>query len=126
MSRKEIATNPDADKSLIKAWDKQRALPTWDESKVREWSEVAKEAKANGAEAHVGLIFEICAEKGSELPRGDPDRKFKGRVVFQGNNVKDHNWDFAMFDELSSSPATLTAGKAADIYGLFEGHTVMQ
>ena len=31
-----------------------------------------------------------------------------------------------MFQELSSLPATVEAGKAADAYGLFEGHTVMQ
>ena len=40
--------------------------------------------------------------------------------------MKDENWDVALFQELSSSPATMEAGKAADAYGLFEGHTVEQ
>ena len=44
---------------------------------------------------HVGRIFEICVEKGAELNKGDPGRKFKGRVVYQGNNVKDENYDMA-------------------------------
>ncbi len=51
VSKKEIQSNPAADASLLKEWNKQRALPTWDEKRVREWSEVAKEAKANGGEA---------------------------------------------------------------------------
>ena len=79
-----------------------------------------------GTKAHVGRIFEICVEKGSELPKGNPGRKCKGRVVFQGNDVKDENWNQALFQDLSSSPATMEAGKAADAYGLFTGHTVEQ
>ena len=31
---------------------------------------------------HWGSIFDLCTEKGSELPDGDPLKKFKGRVVF--------------------------------------------
>ena len=50
---------------------------------------MSKEALKNKTKVHVGKVFEICVEKGSELPLGDPMRKFKGRTVFQGNNVKD-------------------------------------
>ena len=71
-------------------------------------------------------IFELCVEKGSELPEGDPARKFKGRSVFQGNQVKDENWNNAMFAELGSSPAALQAAKLVDAYGLLPGHTTEQ
>jgi hypothetical protein len=50
----------------------------------------------------------------------------KGRAVFQGNDVRDQNWDAAMFQELSSCPATMEAAKAADAYGLAPGHTLEQ
>jgi hypothetical protein len=120
---KEIATNKKALDAVLKEWDKLRKAGCWDESLVREWDDVCREAKAKGKKAHVGRIFEICVERGSELPESDPGRKFKGRVVFQGNDVKDENWDVALFQELSSSPATMEAGNAADAYGLFEGHT---
>ena len=76
--------------------------------------------------AHFGRIFAICVEKNSEFPEGDPARKFKGRVVFQGNNVRDQNWDAALFQELSSCPATLEAAKAADAYGLSTGKVTEQ
>ena len=72
------------------------------------------------------MIFEICVEKGSELKEGDPARKYKGRVVFQGNEVRDQNFDYAIFDELSSAPASMAAAKAADAFGVCEGHDIQQ
>ena len=86
---------------------KLRKIECWDESRVREWADVAAEARRAGTKAHVGRIFEICVEKGSELPVGDPGRKYKGRVVYQGNEVKDERSDYAIFEELSSSPSTM-------------------
>jgi hypothetical protein len=87
---------------------------------------VSGESKRSGNKAHVGRVFAICVEKNSELPDGHPNKKFKGRVVFQGNDVKDENWDVALFQELSSCPATMEAAKAADCYGLFPGHDIQQ
>jgi len=122
----EKRTHPKALAALAKEWKRLRDINTWDESKVREWRDVANEAKATGIEAHVGRIFDICVEKNSELNESDPSRKYKGRVVFQGNNVLDHNWEVAMFQEMSSCPATMGAAKAADCYGLLPGNHVMQ
>ena len=51
-------------------------------------------------------------EKGSELQKGNPLRKFKGRTVFQGNSVKDENAEQALFAELGSAPSTMEAAKA--------------
>ena len=53
---------------------------------------------------------------------GDPRRYFKYRVVFQGNQVKDQNWDVALFNEMASTPATLEASKIADAYSCFPGN----
>ena len=74
---------------------------------------------------HFARIFPICSEKGSELPEGDPDRKFKGRCVVQGSDVKDENSHAAIFQELSSSPATLEAAKSF-AYGCMEGNETQQ
>ena len=60
--------------------------------------------------------------RGDELPEGDPQRKYKCRVVFQGNNVRDESSQQAIFLELSSCPATMEAAKAADAYGLMPGN----
>ena len=69
---------------------------------MREWSTIAAEARRVGNTIHLGRLFCICTEKGSELPKGDPNRKFKGRVVFHGNNIRDQNYDWAVFQGLSS------------------------
>ena len=126
VGKAEIRSTPAAQEALLKEWTKLRQAGCWDESKVREWSDVASEARRNSTTMHVGLIFEICVEKGSELAPGDPNRKYKGRVVFQGNNVKDENWNTALFQELGSSPATMEGGKACDAFGLAAGHFVEQ
>jgi hypothetical protein len=97
----------------------------WDESRVRPWAEVAAEARREGRTVHFGTVFGICVEKGSELPLGHKDRKFKGRFVFRGNDVRDQNYDHAIFQELGSSPAALEAGKSAD-YGLHPGNSIEQ
>ena len=72
------------------------------------------------------MIFGICVEKGSELPDGHPGKKYKGRFVFRGNDVRDQNWEHAIFQELGSSPAAMEAGKSADFHGLLPGHSIEQ
>ena len=44
--------------------------------------------------------------------------------MFQGNDVKDEYYDYALFAELGSSPATMQAGKFADAIGLLPGNEV--
>ena len=73
---------------------------------------------------HVGSLHELCVEKGSELDEGDPNRKFKGRAVFLDDRVKDGRGSIALFEELSSSPASMEAGKFCDLWGCMPNHTV--
>ena len=54
------------------------------------------------------------------LPTGHPGRRFKGRVVFQGNRVFDEWRESALFQDLGSSPSTMDAARAADLYGCAE------
>jgi hypothetical protein len=85
----EQKSSPEAQAALRKEWDRLRAIDCWNEKGVREWSDVAAEARAAGKTVHHGRLAALCFEKNSELPVGDPSRKFKGRVVFLGNSVKD-------------------------------------
>jgi hypothetical protein len=123
---RQISREPKAKEALQKEWDRLIARGVWDTrpGAVREWRDVATAARNDGSGAHMGMLFEICVEKGSELA---PEfRKYKGRVVFQGNAVKNQDWEAAMFQDLGSSPASMEAGKAADIFGSFPGHDVQQ
>ena len=46
------------------------------------------------------------------------------RVVFEGCHVKDEGNNWAIFSEITSCPATMEAGKAADAFGLLPGHEI--
>ena len=129
VTKSEMLTHPKAKAAMQLEWDRLRAQGdhgVWDESKVMEWDEVKRGAIRDKKTVHLGRIFELCFEKHPELPESNKLRKFKGRVVFQGNEVKDQSWNAAVFQEISSCPATMEAAKAADCYGLIEGHIVMQ
>ena len=110
LSPKEVSNNPAAQAALDKEWQKLVDKGCWVEKKVREYEAVASEAKKDNAKVHLGNIFEIGTLKGAELKEGDPNRKYKGRSVFQGNKVVDENSDHALFAEMSSSPASMEAG----------------
>ncbi len=88
--------------------------------------EAERQARRSGSTYHFGRVFPILVEKNSELDENDERRKFKGRVVFDGSDVMDQDKNIALFQELSSSPATMEAGKAADAYGMLPGHTIQQ
>ena len=118
VDRKEVKANPAAEKATQQEWDRFRAGKAWDEENPREWDEVAKEARQRKIEVHVGMIFGFVVEKNTDLPEGDPRRKIKGRVVFQGNNVKNQNWEKAVFADLGSTPSSMEAGRLVDIFGL--------
>eukprot|EP00972_Heterocapsa_arctica_P084998 12524882-Heterocapsa_arctica.AAC.1 len=59
-------------------YDKLDRKGVWDLTSVREKSEVISEASRRGVKCHFGMYSEIV-EKGSELKRSDPGRKWKGR-----------------------------------------------
>ena len=126
VSKDEIARNPKAKAALDKEWENLRTKGVWDERRVRECRELVAEAHREGKTIHLGRIFEACYEKGSELAESDPRRKFKGRTVFQGNNVRDENSHHALFNELGSSPASMEAAKLLDAFGSQPGFSKQQ
>ena len=123
---KEIESTPAAKAAMDKEWKKLCDKACWLEKKVREYRDVAAEAQHKQTKAHFGKVFEICSVKGDELPEGHPQRKWKGRSVFQGNNVQDENHDHAIFAELGSSPASMEAGKVIDVFGSQPGYSKQQ
>ena len=80
----EVATTPKAQAALDKEWENLRKKGAWDGSRVNECRRVVREAQNKREQVHIGRIFEACYEKGRELSDDDPNKKFKGRTVFQG------------------------------------------
>ena len=126
LAKTEITKSPGASKALDVEWNKLLNKKTWDQNKVKECRSIVEEARRKGEKVHIGRIFEICTLKGSELPEGDPNRKYKGRTCFQGNNVFDESSDYAIFAEMSSSPASMEAAKILDAYGYQPRHSKEQ
>ena len=68
-------------------------------------------------------------ENNSELRAinpNDPNLKYKYRLVFAGNRVKDQNSDVAMLMDLGSSVATMAATKSCDAIACMKGYISMQ
>eukprot|EP00972_Heterocapsa_arctica_P056736 8376194-Heterocapsa_arctica.AAC.1 len=112
VKRKEMMNTPVAMKAMDDEFNKLSKQGVWDILSVREYDEVVAEAKRLGITIHLGDVFVICGAKGSELKENDPGRKWKGRCVFRGNQVKYEHMQAAIFNELSSTPSTLETSKA--------------
>ncbi len=100
------------------------ALKVWNLMVVREKSDVVSEARTQGKTVQFGRVHGICVEKNYELPSGHASRKFKGRVVFLGNQVKNQDFEQATFMDLGNSPATIESARLCDFYGCLKGHQV--
>ena len=48
--------------------------------------------------------------------------KYKGRVVFGGNNVRDENGNLALFQEQGASASNMVAGKMLDAIARLPGY----
>ena len=80
---------------------------------VRSKSEVIDEARMKGAKVHVASLMDICHLENAELET--KHKKYKGRVVFRGDIVKDDSGSYAVFTEQGSSASQMTAAKVMDI-----------
>ena len=122
VSKDEMKSKPKAMEAMKAEWERLWDKGVREHKQVREWSDVAHGAQRAGKKGHMGRLFGLCVEKGSELPPDDPRRKFKYRVVFGGNNVIYQSWESAVFQNLGSSPSSMATGKFVDYYSCLEGN----
>ena len=64
--------------------------------------------------------MDLCHEKHSELP--PEKRRYKGRLVFRGDQVKDEQGAFAVFSEQGISASHLSAGRFIDAIAHLPGN----
>ena len=86
---------------------------------VQEYQDVANRASRTGKTIHFGRLFPLCHIKHSELPK--EFHVFKGRVVFQGNNVRDENGLAAVFQEQGASASHMICAKFLDAISRLPG-----
>ena len=124
VGRAEIESSPKAKEAMKKEWRGLHDQEVFDFTVVREYDDVVAEAKKNSTEIHMARVHGICVEKNYQLPEGNPSRKFKGRGVLLGNQVKNQHWEAAFFQDLGNSPASFEAARWADFFGCLPGNDV--
>ena len=105
---------PAAKAAVDKEWEKLEKIPAWDLTKVRSKSEVIDEARTKGMKVHFASLMDICHLKDAELET--KHHKYKGRVVFRGDIVKDDSGSNAVFTDQGSSASQMTAAKSSTLY----------
>ena len=76
------------------------------------------EARNKGRKVHFASLIDLCHLKNSEL---EPQfQKYKGKVVFRGDIVKDDSGSYAILTEQGSSASQMTSAKVMDIYQGFQ------
>lgn len=115
---------PEAMDAMQAEADKLAKNGVWDLESVMNLADAKKRAGPK-LRIHIARVLGICVLKGSELEEGNKLRKYKGRYVLQGNDVSDEEGSHAIFNELSSSPATLESAKAV-VIGLQDGYAIEQ
>ena len=85
---------------------------------------MVNEAKKKGHKVHMARVHGLIYEKNYQLKEDDPARKFKGRGVLLGDQVKDQNMEATLFQDLGDSPATFDASRWADYFGCLPGNDV--
>ena len=114
--------NDDARKSMRKEWLGQHDAGVYDFSVVREYDDVVAEAKKAGKEVHMARIHGICVEKNFQLPKGHPNREFKGRGLL-GTQVKNQFWE-AAFSRTLGTLQQLLRRLGGLAYGCLPGNDV--
>ena len=85
-------------------------ISAWNLTKVRSKKEVIDEARSSGAKVHFALLMDICHLKNAELEA--KHQKYKGRIVFRGDIVKDDSGSYAVFTEQGSSASQNDSSKS--------------
>ena len=106
---------------MKKGWKGLIDQGVFDLSVIREYHDVAREAKQKNEEVHMARAHGIIVEKHSQLSEEDPRRKYKGRGVVLGNQIKNQTSDAALFQDLGNSPATF---EEPDFLGCLDGWDV--
>ena len=106
--------------------DKGKALvsaKTWLEDSVTEKADLIRNANEKGETIHMGNLLTLCSIKHSELCAAL--QKYKGRICFRGDDVRDEKGALAVFQELSSHPTAIQTANS-NIAGCLPGNCTTQ
>ena len=118
IASQDIRRIPGAAKAVDGEFD-TLAKRTWLWKLVKERSQVIAEAKRSGYTVHFGSIMELCHLKHAELSK--ELQKYKGRIVFRGDIVKDEDGVYAVFSEQGAAASKVEAARFVDALARMPG-----
>ena len=121
LSREEAKSIPQAVQAIKDEGEGVRKMNVWDDSTVVEKDELLAQARMQQQEIHVADIMPIASIKNYETPE---QRKYKGRLVYRGDNTRDAFGAKALFQNLSSMPTTFQTLNILLWFGSLVGHVV--
>jgi len=124
LDRAQAATDPQAIAAVRTEADALEQAGTWLLDSVVERDELIQRAKTDGEKIHLGEIMPICSIKHFELDASH--HKYKGRICFRGDIVKDEWNKPAIFQEIAASPTTVADINSNVAYGCLPGHSTTQ
>ena len=93
--------------AVMKEAEGLRANKTWLDETAAELSVLKARARSQGIRVKVADLLTLCGIKHHEL---SPELwKYKGRIVYRGDNIRDQNDQIILFDETSTTPTSLVA-----------------
>jgi hypothetical protein len=121
--RGEWKTNPKASEAIEKEGNALMDAGTWDFNTATFRDEIIEKARKTGKKVHLGDLLTTCTIKHWENPLL---HKYKGRICFRGDIVKDEFGAPAVFQDLSSNPTSIHGANANMCYGAAPGHCTTQ
>ena len=112
VTRNEFMKDEHGVEAYWKEWQNLEQKKVWKWETLTEWDDVVQYYNSKQEEVHFGYLFGFMVIKGDEFPEGDPRRRYKYRIVFQGNNVKDQDWQVALFSRNDSNPGHPRGGSS--------------
>lgn len=120
LTRKEWMNDPNALEALKQEAIGLRSNSTWDDSTVEPLSALRARARAKGTHIKVAELLTLVGIKHFEL---EPSHwKWKGRIVYRGDQVRDQDNNVLLFDQTATTPTSLVALNVALWFACLSGN----
>lgn len=121
LDRKEQWKDPRAQQAI---WAESQALlaeGTWLPETMIDKDDLIAQSRKSGKKIHMGNLLTICSIKFAEMAQ--EYWKYKGRICFRGDDVRDEYGAPAVFQNLSASPTGVHTTNSTVAYGSLHGHS---
>ena len=121
LSRAEMLASPEALEAVRPEATGLEKAGVWDLNSVREYDQVAAEARRSSVKVHFGQLMSLASVKFAELAKHL--QKMKGRIIYRGDCAKDEHGAAAVYQELGANPTSVQGLNKCLAYGSLQGNS---